>query len=259
MLLLHLGAIHLDADSKRQTPWHKLTSPTRLLCVLLIVLASALTPNGRWWTWVIYGIGVSILLLISRVTLPILLKRLAIESAFIGILLLGTPFHGGGEVVLQWGWLKITSEGLIVLGSVSLKALISLSLLNLLTLTTSIPSLLQALIVLKMPPILVAILTSMYRYLGVSIEEANSMRKAALSRNLTNNKRWQRLVVSNAIGSLFIRSYDRGDRIHRAMLSRGYQGLPPNRNISKGGKRDMVALTLAVLLALLGQAVYLKK
>ncbi|MGL5806661.1 MAG: cobalt ECF transporter T component CbiQ [Xenococcaceae cyanobacterium] len=257
MLLLHLGAFNLDADSKRKTPWHKLTPQTRLLCVLLIIIASALTPNGHWLTWIIYGIGILILLLVSRITLSILLKRLAIEFAFIGVLLIGTLFRDGTEVVWQWGWLKLTSEGITIALSVTSKALISLLLLNLLTLTTSIPSLLQALTVLKMPPILVSILASMYRYIGVSIEEADSMRRAAISRNLTSNKRWQRLVVANAIGSLFIRTYDRGERVHRAMLARGYQGLPPVREMSKGGKRDMVALTLTALLALLGQAVYL--
>ena len=58
------------------------------------------------------------------------------------------------------------------------------------------------------------------------------------------------------IGALFIRTYERGDRIYQAMLSRGYQGIPPVEKVPPGGRRDVVALTLTVIVALLGQVIY---
>lgn len=255
MLLLHIGAFHLDVDSKRQTLWHELAPQTRLLCVLLMLLAIALTPNGQWLTWAIYAIGILIILLLSKITFLVLLKRLAVEFAFVAVVIIGTLFRDGGDVLWQWGWLRITTTGLTILGSVSLKALLSLILLNLLTLTTSIPALLHALTVLKMPPLLVAVLASMYRYLAVLIDEFNSMRRAAISRNLMNGGHWQRIVVGNLIGSLFIRTYERGERIHQAMLSRGYQGLPPIKELPKTGKRDTIAITMTAMFTLLGQAI----
>jgi cobalt/nickel transport system permease protein len=180
-----------------------------------------------------------------------------VESAFVGVVMLGALFREGGKVLWQWGWFKITTAGLTILGSVTLKALLALLLLNVLTLTTSVPALLHALTALKMPPLLVAILESMYRYLAVLIEEFNSMRRAAISRNLMNSRRWQRLVIGNMIGALFIRAFERGERVHLAMLSRGYQGIPPVREMPKGGRRDIVALTLITFFSLLGQAIYL--
>jgi cobalt/nickel transport system permease protein len=257
MLLLHIGAFHLDVDSKRQTPWHRLTPQTRVLCVLLLLLAIVLTPHGNWWTWAVYGAGILGFLLVSQITLLVLIKRLALESAFVGVVLIGTLFREGGEVLWQWGWLKITTFGLTILGSVTLKTLLALVLLNILTLTTSVPALLQALAALRMPPLLVAILASMYRYIAVLIGEFDSMRRAAISRNLMSSRRWQRLVVGNMIGSLFIRTYERGERVHQAMLSRGYQGLPPVSEMPKGGRRDILALSLTTIFALLGQTVYL--
>lgn len=256
-MLLHVGAFHLDIDSKQTTLWHSLAPRSRLLCTLLIVFAIGLTPNGRWLTWAVYGLGVLSLILLSRVTLPVLLKRIAVEFAFISVVLLGTLFRDGGEVLWSWGSLKITTVGLTVLGSVTLKALLSLLMLNVLTLTTSIPALLNALVALRTPPLLVAILASMYRYLSVLIGEFNAMRRAAASRNLMGRNRWQRLVIGNMIGSLFIRTYERGERVYQAMLARGYQGLPPVEKVPKGGRRDVVALTLTIILALVGQAVYL--
>ncbi|MBD2021319.1 cobalt ECF transporter T component CbiQ [Leptolyngbya sp. FACHB-36] len=255
-MLLHIGAFQLDLDSKQETPWHRLVPKARIVCTLLLVFAIALTPNGRWLTWAVYGAGVLAIVLLSRVTLPVLLQRVAVEFVFIGVVMLGTLFRDGGEVVWQWSWLRVTTEGLTVLGSVALKSLLSLLMLNILTLTTPIPALLHALVELRMPPLLVAILASMYRYIGVLIEEFNSMRRAALCRNLMSGRRWQRLVIANMMGSLFIRTYERGERIYQAMLSRGYTGLLPTTDAPIQTRRDSVAVTLTAVLTLLGQAVY---
>jgi cobalt/nickel transport system permease protein len=256
MVLLHGGAFSLAINSQRSTPWQSLTPQTRILCVLVMVLAIALTPNGHWVTWGIYSIGILSTVLVSQVTLSVLFQRLAVELSFVSVILLGTLFRQGGDTLWQWGIVSITTTGLTVLGSVTLKALLSLLLLNVLTLTTPVPALLHGLNRLKIPAILVAILASMYRYLSVLIEEFNAMRRAALSRNLLTGKRWQRLVVGNMIGSLFIRTYERGERVHQAMLSRGYQGLPLFQEGSKNKGYDTIALALVVLFALTGQVVY---
>jgi cobalt/nickel transport system permease protein len=257
-MLLHVGAFQLDIDSQGITRWHRLTPQFRVLCAILFVFATTLTPNGRWWTWCFYGLGLATLILYSRVTLPVLLKRVAVESVFIGVVLLGTLFHEGETLLWQWGWIQITAEGLTILASVAFKALLCLLMLNLLVLTTSIPALFHALTALRMPTLLVAILASMYRYLGVLIEEFDTMRRAAAARNLLSRPRWQRLVVGNMIGSLFIRTYDRGDRIHQAMLARGYTGLLPMTEIPSRSAADVWAITLTTLLLLCGQAIYLK-
>lgn len=256
-MLLHIGAFHLDIDSEQTTPWHRLTPRIRVLCAFLLVFAIALTPNGQWWTWGVYGATVLAIIVLSRVTLAALLKRVAVEFTFVGVVLLGTVFRRGGDIVWQWGWLQITTEGLIVLGSVALKGLLSLLILNVLILTTSIPALLHALAALRTPPLLVAILAAMYRYIGVLADEFNSMRRAALSRNLMGRNHWQRLVVGNMVGSLFIRTYERGERVHQAMLSRGYKGLPPIATIPQETNLDRVALSVIILLVVVGQIVYL--
>ena len=258
MVLLHIGAFRFDIDSHKRSFWHALAPRTRVLCAALIVMAIAFTPNGHWWTWAVYGAVLLCLIVSSRVTLGVLLKRVAVEFAFVGTVLLGTLFHSGGEVVWQWRGLQITTLGLTVLGSVALKTTLCLLMLNLLTLTTSIPALLQSLVQLRVPPLLVAILASMYRYIGVLIDEFTAMRQAAASRNLmVSVGRRQRQVIGNMFGSLFIRTYERGERIHQAMLARGYTGLPPTRDSPTGGPRDMVAISVIAFVALLGQTIYL--
>jgi cobalt/nickel transport system permease protein len=252
-MLLHIGAFHLDIDSQGTSIWHRLTPRTRLVAALLFVFATALTPNGHWWTWFIYGSGLAVLIALTQITLSVLLKRVAIESSFLIVVLIGALFRQEGSVLWHWGWLRITDVGLSVLGSVTLKAVLCLIMLNLLVLTTAIPALLHALAALRMPPLLVAIFAAMYRYIYVLLEEFSTMRRAAASRNLMGSSKHQRLVVGNMIGALFVRTYERGDRIHQAMLSRGYTGLPPVMEIPREKQIDKAFLALVLSLTLLGQ------
>jgi cobalt/nickel transport system permease protein len=254
-MLLHVGAFQLAVASQKTTPWHALLPRTRLLCTIALVFAISLTANGRWGTWAIYGTIIGGIIVLSRVPWRPLLTRVAVELVFVGTVLLGTLFRDGGTIIWSWGILRITTEGLMVLGSVGLKMLLSLLALNVLTLTTSISDLLEALVALRTPPIVLAIFSSMLRYLQVSVREFQTMQRAAASRNLTINPRTTRLVLGNAIGSLFIRTYTRGERISQAMLSRGYTGVPTGEKVSQLKLQDLIAITLTVSIVLLGQAI----
>jgi cobalt/nickel transport system permease protein len=254
-MLLHVGAFQLAVASQKTTPWHTLLPRTRLLCTIGLVFAISLTANGRWGTWAIYGTIIGGIIVLSRVPWRPLLTRVAVELVFVGTVLLGTLFRDGGTIIWSWGILRITTEGLMVLGSVGLKMLLSLLALNVLTLTTSISDLLEALVALRTPPIVLAIFSSMLRYLQVSVREFQTMQRAAASRNLTINPRTTRLVLGNAIGSLFIRTYTRGERISQAMLSRGYTGVPTGEKVSQLKLQDLIAITLTVSIVLLGQAI----
>jgi cobalt/nickel transport system permease protein len=258
-MLLHIGACSLNLASQRQklTPWQTLAPQTRLLCVLLLVFAIVLTPVGHWSTWAVYSVAVLGLIWIGRVPPSFLAQRIAVESAFVGVMVLGTLFRYGSTVLWQWGWLKISTTGLTIFGSVVCKLLLSLTLMKILIFTTPAFVLLQALMTLRCPPLLVAILASMYRYLGLLTAEFTSMQQAALSRNLMGHRRWQRLVVGNLMGSLFIRTYDRGERIHQAMLARGYQGLLPKPERYCPRRRDYLTLMITAMWVLLGQLIQL--
>jgi cobalt/nickel transport system permease protein len=260
MLLLHITVKKLDPRAVRQpSVLDSISVPARILAVLVMLMAIALTPNAHWLTWMFYACGIVAMLQISRVDLFRLVQRLAVESVFVGVAVLGTLFRSGGEVLWQWGWLQVTTMGVMVLGSVSFKLILSLTLLNLLTFTTPIPELLQALSSLRVPALLVAILSSMYRYLDLLIEEFATMKRAAIARNLTAGKHWQRLVIGNMIGALFIRTYDRGNRIHAAMVSRGYGGDTMAIEPRPFTASDRSFLLGTGLFAILGQVLYLGK
>jgi cobalt/nickel transport system permease protein len=254
-MLLHIHPFRQEPVPPRATPWHSLTPQTRLACIVLSVFAVALTANGKWAAWGVYGLGALCLIFVSRVRLNILLSRVAVEFAFVGVVLLGTLFRPEGQVVWSWGIFQVTDAGLVVLGSVTIKVLLSLLLLNLLILTTPVPALFQALRALRMPPLLVAIMASMYRYLQVLLQEFTTMRRAALSRNLMLTNKGTRRAIGHIIGALFVRTYERGERIYQAMLARGYRGLSGRGKFPPYQKRDFIAFALTGLTIVLGQIV----
>jgi len=94
--------------------------------------------------------------------------------------------------------------------------------------TTRISLLLQGLEMAHVPRFLLMIVQFLYRYLFVISEEAQHMRKAALSRGagisggVARRNRFH--AAAGALAALFARSYGRAEEIHRAMLARGFTG-----------------------------------
>jgi cobalt/nickel transport system permease protein len=97
---------------------------------------------------------------------------------------------------------------------------------GLLVTTTPFPELLQGMRALHIPDILVAIISFTYRYLFVLVDEALRLQTArdARSAGPGGTVLWRAKVLGGMIGSLFIRSYERSERIYQAMVSRGYAG-----------------------------------
>ncbi len=92
--------------------------------------------------------------------------------------------------------------------------------------TTPIPLLLRGLQSLGAPRILVLIVQFLHRYLFVISEQAQHMRLAAACRQAGSKTRPSAKfrAAAGAVSVLFARSYNRAEGIHRAMLSRGFQG-----------------------------------
>ena len=77
---------------------------------------------------------------------------------------------------------------------------------------------------LKVPLVLTMLLSFMYRYIFVLTDELMRMRQARDSRSFGGSRLWQIKTAGRMIGSLFIRSYERGERVYAAMAARGFDG-----------------------------------
>jgi cobalt/nickel transport system permease protein len=106
------------------------------------------------------------------------------------------------------------------------------------------------------PAMITVIATLMLRYLEVIAAEARRMRLARLSRGHDPRFVWQIGATVRGVGTLFLRSYERGERVHLAMLSRGYTGTMPTLGATAASRatwgRAIVPAAAAVLFAASG-------
>jgi cobalt/nickel transport system permease protein len=125
----------------------------------------------------------------------------------------------------------ISEDGLRTFLTIALKSWVSVQAALLLAYTTPFHDLVDALRELRLPRVMVAIIGFMYRYLGVISDEASRMNRARASRSADagdgrggGTLRWRGAVTGHMVGSLFLRSYERSERIYAAMQARGFDG-----------------------------------
>ncbi len=218
----------LDQYSDRDSFVHKLDPRTKLITTLLLILTVVLTPLNQWLAFALYFIIIAALVLLSTVPISHFLKRSLVIMPFVVMIAIFIPFFKEGEVAGSyniWLWqVSVTYGGLQVLANIVIKAWLSILILIWLTSTTKLPDLLRGLEQLRMPRVMVMILSFMYRYLFLLVDEAMRMRQARDSRNFSGSWLWQLRPVGNMVGTLFMRSYERGERVYVAMVARGFDG-----------------------------------
>ncbi|MGY1844295.1 cobalt ECF transporter T component CbiQ [Modestobacter sp. SYSU DS0875] len=242
-----LGATFVPGDS----PVHRLEPHTKLVAVLAFALVVVLTPVHAGWAPLAYA-GFLLLLLavaaVARVRPGRLLRGLVVEVPFVLFAVL-LPFVARGPRTDVLG-LSLSENGLAAGGSILAKATLSVLAATLLAATTDPRALLRGLERLRMPSVLVQILGFMIRYADVVGGELRRMRVARESRGFRARHLGALKVLGPAAGSLFIRSYERGERVHLAMLSRGYTGRIPTGPVAVVGTRSWaIALTLPLAAA----------
>ncbi len=78
---------------------------------------------------------------------------------------------------------------------------------------------------LRLPSVFLAILALMYRFLFVLWDELDRMRTARQVRLFRKPSLWEQWQQgAQMLGRLLIRALDRADRVHGAMMARGWQG-----------------------------------
>ncbi len=174
-----------------------------------------------------------VLVLVSRVPPVYLAKRMVVEVPFALFALL-IPFVATGPRVVVWG-VEVSQPGVVAAGALLAKATLGVVASLLLAATTEADQLLFGLQRLRLPSQLVQIMGFMVRYLDVVTAELSRTLTAMRSRGADPRSPRHWPALAQALGSLFIRSYERGERVHLAMLSRGYTGrLPDLRGVSHG-------------------------
>ena len=218
----------LDQYSDRDSLIHRLDPRTKLVTTFLFITAVALTPPDGWASYALYSVILAIWFVLSRVPVSYVFQRSLVILPFVVLIAIFIPFFREGEVAGSynvWLWeVSVTYSGLAILRNILIRAWLSILSLILLTSTTKLPDLLKGLEQLHMPKVMVMVLSFMYRYIFVLVDEVMRMKQARDSRNFGGRRWWQIRTVGNMIGTLFIRAYERGERVYAAMVARGFDG-----------------------------------
>jgi cobalt/nickel transport system permease protein len=231
---------------------HQIPAHIKIVAGLLFIIVAVSTDISNWPAFIAFFLIIISVTQIAKLPITTVAKRSLIEIPFIFFALL-MPFFGNGER-FEVGSLNLYRDGLLAGASIVAKGTLGILVAINLSATTTAREILRGLEILKMPTPMVQIASFMLRYINVVNDEMQRMAVARSARGFeaTGVKQWP--VLATAAGALFIRSYERGERVHLAMIARGYQGdLPKEEKVANYPKHWVIALaipTLAVVILL---------
>lgn len=193
--------------------------------MLAFVLGVVATPREAMWAFGIHAFLLLAVVVYAELPISFVLRRMTIEVPFVAFALF-LPFLGGGPQTEVLG-LGLSIEGLWGAWNILAKATLGVGASVTLIATTEIPDLLHGFDRLRVPKLFTAIAGFMIRYLDVIAGELQRTRTAMTARGHDPRWLWQAAPLATAAGSLFVRSYERGERVHQAMVARGYDGRMP--------------------------------
>ena len=244
---------------------HRLDPRVKVTVTVAFILSNALLPDGAWlafgfaWLFLLFinalsNLGLGFTFKRSFVALPFALVAITVLFSIPGKAL--TTFH-----FLFWD-LTITDMGLLRFMSILVRSWLSVQMAILLVAVARFPDIVHALEHLRVPTILTTIIAFLYRYLFVLVDEVFRLLRAREARSAAEagsrsggSVLWRAQVAGNMAGQLFLRSYERSDRVYNAMLARGYAGhlLTTNPHVMK--RVDYVTTALAFFIILLLQVI----
>lgn len=238
-----MGAGHSHALYVHEHSYvHRLAPEAKLVATLGLVVCIAITPRHALWAFGLYAAVIVALVTISRVPPGFLAARLTAVVPFV-VFALFIPFIATGPTVSVLG-VELSVDGLWGAWNILAKATLGASVSIVLTATTEVPDIIRGLGDLRVPALFTAIAMFMVRYLELVADEVRRMRVAMTARGY--DPRWlaQAKPIATGAGALFVRSYERGERVHAAMLARGYAGTMPRLDHARAAPGDWAGVAL---------------
>lgn len=218
--------MELDRAVAGTSPIHRADPRLKFVAVVATILAISLLPVGAFAALGIMWLALTTASLVAGLGAWRLSRGGVIAAPFL-LAALPLVFVRPEDPIASVGPMTISGEGLRIFATVAAKSWLSVQAALLLSFTTPFHDLIDALRDLRLPRILVAIIGFMYRYLAVLGDEAGRMLRARSARSAGSSGggiAWRARVTGQMVGTLFLRSYERSERIYAAMQARGFTG-----------------------------------
>lgn len=241
----------LDLLAMRESALHRLDARAKVLTTLVFIVCvvsfdryeiAALLP------FLLYPVA---LLALAGLPAGYIARKVAVVLPFAVMVGLFNPLFDR-QVLLQFGTLDIWG-GWLSCASIVLRTILTAGAAIILVAITGFPALCAALERLGMPRVFAVQLLFLYRYLFVLTDEGGRVARARQLR-ACGKKGLELRHFGSLLGHLLLRTWERAERIHMAMLARGFTGEMHARRQTHFGSRELRFLlgwsTLFLLLRL---------
>lgn len=241
----------IDEHSAIVSPVHGLEPRAKIIVLFALILVCVTTPPEGLISFAGCLAFLAVLLAASLVPPGHVLKRSLWAVPFALAVSIFLPFMKsdgpGGGWSLGVGALHVSRSGLTVFLSIVLKAWTAALATAVLTSTTPFPDLMRGLERMHVPRVFLMLASFTYRYLFVLVDEAERMERARDSRGWSGRWLWEARAVGQMIAMLFLRSYERAERVYAAMLSRGFDGRAVTTEDTSLRARDWTFIVASLL------------
>jgi len=228
---------------------HRFDPRLKLTMMLFFIAAVVLTSSEKNILFLLYTGMVLPLAIMSQVSLLHFLGKLLKLYPMIFFISIFVPFFPAqGDVSYHFGFITIYEKGFDKFLLINIKAILAIFMSILVTTTTDLMLLLRGMEKLRIPKLAISIVSFMYRFIFLLIDEVERMILAFQSRYFRLSLKNRIKIFANMIAVLFIRTYERGERIFLAMESRGFKGEVYSYTDLKWKKSDSVALSIFVIM-----------
>ncbi len=195
---------YIDRYSRIDSYIHRIDPRIKIIAIFALIVFIILTPADYFVSFALYAAFIAILIFVSKIPALFILKR--------------------SLVIIPFVLMVALFNGLAIFWNVLIKAYLSVLSMIMLTSSMRFGDFLKALEKLKLPRIFIMVLSFMYRYVFVIEDELMKMKQAKEARSVGGSNWLQSKALANMLGVLFIRAYERAEKVYLAMCSRGFSG-----------------------------------
>src|SRR5574340_306437 len=181
--------MHADAfDRYHETdsPLHRLDPRVKVVITIAFILSNVILPDGAWAAFGLAWLFILVLNLVSRLGIGFTFRRSFVALPF-ALAALTAIFSIPGRPLAEWHlgpWVLIpTGAGLLRFISIVIRSWLSVQVAILLVAVTRFPDLVHAFEHLRVPAILMTIVSFLYRYLFVLADEVMRLMRARQARS----------------------------------------------------------------------------
>lgn len=201
---------YLDEYSYLNSFVNLLDPRIKVISFIGLILCIVFTGRSAYLTFNLYAILIAVLILLSGIPPIFIFRRSLVIIPFV--------------IMVSFFILFKKDNGLLIFRNIVIKSYLCILCMILLVSSTKFADLLKSLEQLKVPEIIVMIISFMYRYIFVVQDEIEHMGRARQSRSCGRRPWYNTTALANTLGVLFIKSYERAEAVYLAMCARGFSG-----------------------------------